>query len=146
MISDSEQRPHQRLDVWHDAMALVEAVYRLSGRLPKTGRLGLCQPLRRCAIRIPSNSAEGAARRSASRYLHVLSIARGSLSELDTQPETAIRLDFIQPDIALQDLLGRSLARPNALIRPIERNASAPSRPLPSAPTNPQSPIPYSHD
>ncbi|MEK5768749.1 four helix bundle protein, partial [Acinetobacter schindleri] len=56
-------RPHERLDVWQDAMQLVEAVYRATSSFPVDERFGLTAQLRRAAISVPSNIAEGAARR-----------------------------------------------------------------------------------
>jgi four helix bundle protein len=94
---ESSRRPHERLDVWRDAMALVETVYRLSRSFPDAERFGLTSQVRRCAVSVPSNIAEGAARRSTAEYLRFLSIARGSLSELDTQMQIATRLGYLEP-------------------------------------------------
>ncbi|MFZ5655480.1 MAG: four helix bundle protein [Pseudomonadota bacterium] len=121
MIRDSQQRPHQRLDVWRDAMALVEATYRLTEHFPSTERFGLTMQLRRSAVSVPSNIAEGVARRSTAEYLRFLSIARGSLSELDTQMQIAERLELAQPDAATVELIDRTFARLNALIRSLEK-------------------------
>ncbi|MFW3173759.1 four helix bundle protein [Xanthomonas phaseoli] len=122
MIRDSQERPHERLTVWRDAMSLVEAVYRLSHDFPDSERFGLTAQMRRAAISIPSNIAEGAARRSTAEYLRYLSMARGSLAELDTQLQIATRLQFTSPDVAIADLLNRTFAKLNALIRTLDES------------------------
>lgn len=123
MNLDSEkQRPHERLEVWRDAMALVESVYRITARLPDGERLGLTMQMRRAAVSVPSNIAEGAARRSRPEYLRFLSISRGSLAELSTQLEIVRRLGFIGIDDALAELLERTSARLNALIRTLNQS------------------------
>lgn len=144
MIRDSDkQRPHERLEVWRDAMALVEGVYRHSGALPDSERFGLTAQLRRTAISVPSNIAEGAARRSTQEYLRFLSIARGSLAELDTQLQIAERLDFVVPDPLLAQLLDRTFARLNALIRTLDSGPRTIREP--SAAYESQIPDPESH-
>ena len=72
MIGDSKERPHQRLDVWRDAMELVALVYAFSARLPAEERYGLSSQMRRAAISVPSNIAEGAARRSLAELIRFL--------------------------------------------------------------------------
>ncbi|MCE4369835.1 four helix bundle protein [Xanthomonas hortorum] len=103
-------------------MSLVEAIYRLSHDFPDSERFGLTAQMRRAAISVPSNIAEGAARRSTADYLRYLSIARGSLAELDTQLQIATRLQFGSPDTATLDLLNRTFARLNALIRTLDES------------------------
>ncbi|MCD9007389.1 four helix bundle protein [Luteimonas sp. XNQY3] len=119
-------RPHERLDVWQDAMQLVEAVYRATSSFPADERFGLIAQMRRAAISVPSNIAEGAARRSSSDYLRHLSFARGSLAELSTQLEIAHRLGFYEGTAADGALLDRTYARLNALIRSHERRIREP--------------------
>ena len=101
-------------------MALVEAIYRASADFPEQERFGLTAQLRRAAVSIPSNIAEGAARRSRPEYLRFLSIARGSLSEVDTQLQIAQRLDWLKQDPGLVELLDRTFTRLNALIRALD--------------------------
>ncbi|WP_301271259.1 four helix bundle protein [Lysobacter soli] len=119
MIGDSEKRPHQRLEVWHDAMDLVTAVYAYSACFPAEERFGLTSQVRRAAVSIPSNIAEGAARKSSSELHRFLSIARGSLSELDTQIQIAARLDFGAIPTELEQTLDRTFAKLNALMKAI---------------------------
>jgi four helix bundle protein len=71
------------LEVWRDAMKLVEQIYGCSEKFPDAERFGLTSQVRRAAVSTPSNIAEGAARRSSQEFPRFLSVARGSLSELD---------------------------------------------------------------
>ncbi len=116
-----QERPHQRLEVWRDAMSLVESVYRLSNDFPDPEKFGLTLQIRRAAVSVPSNIAEGAARRSTLEYLRFLSIARGSLSELDTQLQIATRLEFAAESKELIELVDRVFAKLNALIRSLNK-------------------------
>jgi len=122
---ESAKRPHERLDVWRDSMALVETVYRLSRTFPDTERFGLTSQVRRCAVSIPSNIAEGAARRSTAEYLRFLSIARGSLSELDTQIQIAIRLGYVEVPSGFGSNIDTIFARITALMNALEKSGAA---------------------
>lgn len=87
---------HKDLKVWQESMLLVEDIYRLTALFPKEEMYGLTSQLKRCAISIPSNIAEGAGRSGKAEYVRFLNIAMGSLSEVDTQLEIAVRLSFSQ--------------------------------------------------
>jgi four helix bundle protein len=96
---------HKDLDVWKKGMELVERVYSMSRAFPDSERYGLTSQIRRAAVSIPSNIAEGAARKSDKELLQFLSIAIGSLAELETQYLIAIRLGFLEKDKSLTNLI-----------------------------------------
>jgi len=85
----------RELQVWQRGMQIVEAVYRISGVFPKAEAYGLTNQVRRAAVSVPSNLAEGHARASTKEYLRHVSVARGSLAELETQLEIAVRLNYV---------------------------------------------------
>lgn len=102
------------LMVWQKAMALAEESYRLTGRFPKHEMFGLSLQIQRSATSVPSNIAEGNGRDHLAEYQHHLSIARGSLSELETQLRLALRLHYVSTEDAgrafsLIDEVGRML-------------------------------------
>jgi four helix bundle protein len=86
---------YQDLVVWQKAMDLVELVYRNSERFPKTEVIGLTSQMRRAAVSLPSNIAEGQGRKSTKEFLKHLSIGYGSLLELETQTQIAERLNYL---------------------------------------------------
>ena len=79
------KRVHYDLKLWQEAMALVKMVYENTSCFPEAENYGLKSQIRRAAVSIPSNIAEGAARTGSKEFLQFLSISRGSLSELETQ-------------------------------------------------------------
>jgi len=85
---------HKKLDVWNKSIELVREVYLLTENFPKSEIYGLTSQLRRAAISVPSNIAEGASRNSARDRRRFYEIARSSLSEVDTQIEIALQLHF----------------------------------------------------
>ena len=93
-------RKHQELRVWQQTMDLVEHVYTLTKTFPDDEKFGLTSQMRRCAVSVPSNIAEGAARGSTQEFIRFLYISQGSLSELETQLLIAQRLNYL-PDISL---------------------------------------------
>jgi four helix bundle protein len=80
--------------IWEKGMLLAERVYQLTSAFPKDERFGLVAQMRRAAVSIPSNIAEGQARRTTGEFLPFLSNAQGSLAELETQTLLSIRLRF----------------------------------------------------
>jgi four helix bundle protein len=85
----------QELIVWQKAMDLVEAVYKSSREFPREEVYGLTSQVRRAAVSIPSNIAEGQGRRTTLDFLRHLSIAYGSLCEVETQILIAMRLKYV---------------------------------------------------
>ena len=118
-------RPHEQLDVWQDAMDLVVLTYRFSQQFPDSERFSLTAQIRRAAVSVPSNIAEGAARRSRPEYLRFLSIARGSLAELSTQVQIAVRLGFVASAEEISKLLDRVFAKLTAQMKALA-TATAP--------------------
>jgi len=88
-------KPHKRLEAWKRALELVTDVYKLTGAFPAQERYALVDQMRRAAVSIPCNIAEGAARQTKKEFAQFLHVARGSLSELDTQLEIAGRLGYM---------------------------------------------------
>jgi len=88
-------RTHRDLKVWRNSIALVEKIYRLTDELPNEEKFCLGSQLRRAAVSLPSNIAEGAARNSTKEFVQFLYIARGSLSELETQVTLCQRLSYV---------------------------------------------------
>ncbi|HEY3319507.1 MAG TPA: four helix bundle protein [Planctomycetota bacterium] len=86
---------YRDLLVWQKAMDLVVSIYTLSRSFPNDERFGLTSQIRRASISVPSNIAEGYGRSHRGEYLHHLSIARGSLMEVETDLLAAVRLAFV---------------------------------------------------
>ncbi len=94
---------HKDLDVWKASMDVALKLYEVTGDFPKEELYGLTSQLRRAAISVPSNIAEGAARSSDKEFIQFLYIALGSLAELETQVIIADRLGYISEVATLQD-------------------------------------------
>lgn len=86
------------LFVWQRSMELVTAVYELTARFPTDERFGLTSQLRRASVSVPSNIAEGQARRGTVEFTRFLSIAAGSLAEVQTQLQIAVNLRLIRTE------------------------------------------------
>jgi four helix bundle protein len=87
---------YRDLRVWNTAMSLVLEVYRITACFPHTERFGLTSQLRRAALSVPSNIAEGHARTSRGEYKNHLSMARGSVAEVEVQLNLAERLGYVK--------------------------------------------------
>ena len=89
-------KTHMDLDVWKLSMDFVENIYKLSADFPKEEIYGLTSQIRRAAVSIPSNIAEGASRQSRKEFVQFLYVALGSLSEVETQLMLSERLHFAE--------------------------------------------------
>lgn len=117
-------KSYRDLEVWQRGIDLVAAIYRLTEAFPKEERYGLTSQLRRAAVSVPANIAEGYARPHRGDYLHHLSVARGSLAELETHLVISVRLEIVQREsIAevwnLSQEVGKMLTK---LVRSLERD------------------------
>jgi len=92
------EKPHKNLDVWNLAIELVAEVYKITKLLPQEERYNLVNQMKRAAISIPSNIAEGAARNTKKEFINFLHISQGSLSELDTHLEITKRLKYLSEE------------------------------------------------
>lgn len=90
---------HKELIVWQKAMDLVVIIYKLTDSFPPEERFGLTSQMRRAAVSIPSNLAEGRRRHSKNEFTHFCRIAFGSASELETQLEISQRLTYGAPKL-----------------------------------------------
>lgn len=88
-------KPHKKLILWEKALTLVVLIYSVTKNFPREEEFGLKSQLRRAAVSVPSNIAEGLTRKTNGDKLHFLNIAQGSLSEIDAQLEISLRLSFI---------------------------------------------------
>lgn len=103
------------LHVWQKSIDLVELCYRLAAQLPANEEYGLASQIRRAAVSVPANIAEGHGRKRTGDYLHHLSIANGSLAEVQTHFLITIRLrllagDSVKSVMDLADEVGRMLS------------------------------------
>ena len=124
-MADSIQS-HRDLKVWQKSMDLVVECYRQTDQFPKSELYGLTSQIRRAAVSISSNIAEGKGRRSTGSYLYSLNISYGSLLEVETQIEIAARLNYLT-DASSKALLARTAEvgkMINGLISALERQRS----------------------
>jgi len=113
--SESNARGFRGLKVWQLAMEIATEIYRLTASFPKHELYGLSSQLQRAAVSVPSNIAEGNKRESTKEYLHHISIAFGSLAEIETQLLLADKLEYansqqIERLLILSDELGKMLS------------------------------------
>ena len=116
-------RKHHELRVWQEAVTLVTEVYRFTAVFPKEEVFALTSQMRRAAISIPSNIAEGAARNTDKEFLQFLSIARGSLSELETQVIISRNLGYTKDVSGLSSIMDNVFGLLGGLIKSIQRRS-----------------------
>jgi four helix bundle protein len=124
---EGEGAGYQRLIVWQRAMDLVENVYVTTREWPREEQYGLTSQVRRAAISVPSNIAEGHGRSGAKEFAHHVSVAYGSLSELETQILIAQRLGY-QADAETRILMLR-ITEVRRLLRGLLQKLRTPSQP-----------------
>jgi carbamoyl-phosphate synthase large subunit len=137
MIDQAKPKHYKELLVWQKGMNLAKLVYKLTVRFPSEERYGLTSQLRRAAVSVPSNIAEGQARHGTKEFLLFLSHAEGSLAELETQLLLSVELGFaqqteVEPYLREIDELQKmlvSLKRKLSFYSPLAtRHSSLPSR------------------
>ncbi|TNC81772.1 MAG: four helix bundle protein [Oleiphilus sp.] len=104
------------MDIWKLSMRLVEGIYQTTDRLPESEKFGLTSQMRRAAVSIPSNIAEGASRKSDKEFYRFLCFSRGSLMELETQLLICMRLGYIETNREQEELIEHIFAKINALM------------------------------
>jgi four helix bundle protein len=115
-------RKHRELPVWVASIELVEATYTLTSMFPRDEQFGLTSQMRRAAVSVPANIAEGAARKSTPELIQFLHIASGSLAELDTHLEIARRIGYLDNQgESLQPRIDNVHAQLLAVIAPLRQ-------------------------
>ena len=113
-------RDFRKLEVWHEAISLVEFIYKLTNEFPNSEKFNLISQMQRCAVSIPSNLAEGASRDSSKEFSRYLQIAIGSSFELETQLIISNRLGYITNSEVVIEKVNTLQRRLNALNKSIK--------------------------
>ena len=123
MSAAAKVRTFRDLIAWQKGKELTKVLYVATRRMPEDERFGLTNQMRRAAVSIPSNIAEGHARQSRADYLKFLRTSRGSLAELMTQVEIAWELELMPFNQRLCDLLAEEDRILQGLIRSLENKS-----------------------
>ena len=116
------EKPHKNLEAWKQSMDLVLKIYEATEQFPSQEVYGITNQVRRAAVSIPSNIAEGAARQTKKEFRNFLHVAQGSLSELDTQIEIASRLGYL--DVECRKSLDKKMEPIDKMITGLIRHVS----------------------
>ena len=117
-------RQHHNLVAWREAISLVKTVYEVSERFPKSETYGLVNQMRRAAVSVPANIAEGVGRIGSRDRIQFLAVARGSLTELDTYAVLAKELGYATDTSGLQESIDSLLGLINGLIQAERRKST----------------------
>jgi four helix bundle protein len=120
---------YKELEVWQKAMELVVHVYRVSKNFPKEELFALTNQLRRAAVSIPSNIAEGFGRDSHKDFVNFLLVSRGSLFEVGTQLDIATRLGYVSITDDIEQLMDSIARMLGSLIRKLRTSAPSTNSP-----------------
>jgi four helix bundle protein len=118
-------RSFKDLGVWQKAIDLVVIVYELSGKFPADERFGLISQMRRAAVSVPSNIAEGHARHTTQEFKRFVGNAMGSLAELETQLVISRRLGYARNDDAIED----AIAEVGRMLRGLQKKLDSSTSP-----------------
>ena len=126
MTTGAVIQSYKDLRVWREAMDLAEACYRLSTGFPRDEAYGLTAQVRRSAVSVPANIAEGYGRENRGSYVQFLKVAQGSLKELETHLVLAERVGIVSAEATVPvldrcEVVGKML---NALIRSLQRHGT----------------------
>ena len=113
---------YKNLKIYQSSKVVVEDIYRLMKKFPAEERYGLCDQLRRAVVSIPSNIAEGRGRDTAKDFSHFLTLARGSLNEVSTQLELAVRLGYLDSGSGLYEEAQEIRKMLNAMIQRLKQS------------------------
>ena len=123
-MNDAPKVKHfKELQIWQKAMVLTKMIYRLTEKFPEREKFGLISQMRRAAVSVPSNIAEGQARQGTREYLQFLSHAGGSLAELETQLLLSEDLGFAKREDTLR--AGETIAELQKMLAAIRRKLSS---------------------
>src|SRR3984957_11747382 len=100
--ANGKAQSYRDLLVWQKGIALAKTIYKLTAGFPSEEKFGLVSQMRRAAVSVPSNSAEGQARHTTKEFIQFVSHAEGSLAELDTQLRLGIELGYCPNGDAVQ--------------------------------------------
>ena len=119
-------KPHRNLEVWKDSISFVKELYELTSNFPEEEKYNLVSQIRRAAVSIPANIAEGAARQTQKEFLQYLHVSSGSVSEIDTLLEICKELSFLpeKKQADLQKQLSRISAMLNGLIKKVKNDVN----------------------
>ena len=117
-------RKHHDLLVWQEARSLVKDIYTVTKQFPREEVYALTSQMRRAVVSVPSNISEGAARTSKKEFLQFLSIARGSLSELETQVILTTDLGYLENNLPLLSRIDRTFSLLGGLINSIQKRVA----------------------
>ena len=120
-------RPHKKLIAWQEAIILVDILYSLTEIFPPKEQFGIISQIRRAAVSVPTNIAEGAARNTRKEFIQFLYISQGSLSELDTLLTISLNLKYIKQldfDLCIEKM-NRISAFANGLIKKLKAENKA---------------------